>query len=131
MERTVEDIGPGVETQPESGSPADVTHAAPGGDEVGRTVGADVKGSDVLQAALKKAAAIGNGIQHRREEAIAYTRRQPGSALGVAAGFGILGGLALAVSSRAGAGAGSAWLTQLTPRRSFLDRRQGRVGERS
>jgi hypothetical protein len=125
MEEKVEDMGPRVETQPESGSPSDVTHAAPGEGQVGRTVGADAKGSDVLQAALKKAAAIGNGIQHRREEVIAYARRQPGAALGAAAGFGILVGLALAVSSRAGAGAGSAWLTQLTPRRSFLNRRTG------
>ena len=110
MERKLVDVGHRVETQPESGLVCDITHAAPGSGEVGRIVGADAKGRDALQAALKKAAAaVGNGIQDRRDEVIAYARREPVAAL-AAAGIGCLVGLALAIGSRAGTGGGRAWL---------------------
>jgi hypothetical protein len=125
MERKLVDVGHRVETQPESGLVFDITHAAPGSGEVGRIVGADAKGSDALQAALKKAAAaVGNGIQDRRDEVIAYARREPVAALTAAAGIGCLVGLAL--GSRAGTGGGRAWLPPLNSRRrSFLGRRTG------
>ena len=126
MERMLVDGGHRFETQPESGLVCDITHAAPGSGAVGRIVGADAKGRDALQAALKKAAAaVGNGIQDRRDEAIAYARREPVAALTAAAGFGVLVGLALAIGSRAGTGGGRAWLPQLNSRRSFLGRRTG------
>ena len=119
MERMLVDGGHRVETQPESGLVCDITHAAPGSGAVGRIVGADAKGRDALQAALKKAAAaVGNGIQDRRDEAIAYARREPVAALTAAAGFGFLVGLALAIGSRAGTGGGRAWLHQLNLRRA-------------
>jgi hypothetical protein len=73
-----------------------VTHAATDSEAVGRIVGA---------AALKKAAgAVGNGIQDRRDEVIAYARRELAAALTAAAGFGVLVGLALAIGSRTGTG---------------------------
>jgi len=126
MERMLVDGGHRFETQPESGLVCDITHAAPGSGAVGRIVDANAKGRDALQAALKKAAAaVGNGIQDRRDEAIAYARREPVAALTAAAGFGVLVGLALAIGSRAGTGGGRAWLPQLNSRRSFLGRRTG------
>ena len=126
MERMLVGVGHRVETQPESGLVSDITHAAPGSGVVGRIVGADVKGRDALQAALKKAAAaVGNGIQDRMDEVIAYAHREPVAALTAAVGFGVLVGLALAIGSRAGTGGGRAWLPQLNSRRSFLGRRTG------
>lgn len=121
MERKLVDVGHRVET----GLPSDITHAASGEGE--GVVGTDPKGSDALQAALKKAAAaIGNRIQDRRDEVIAYARREPVTALTAAAGVGFLVGLVLAMSSRPGAGDGRAWLPQLNSRRrSFLGRRTG------
>jgi hypothetical protein len=68
MERKLVDVGHRVETQLESGLISDITHAATDSEAVGRIVGA---------AALKKAAAAaGNGIQDRRDEVIAYARRE-------------------------------------------------------
>ncbi len=117
MERKLVDVGHRVETQPESGLISDITHAATDSEAVGRIVGA---------AALKKAAAaVGNGIQDRRDEVIAYARREPAAALTAAAGFGVLVGLALAIGSRTGTGGGRSWLPQLNSRRSFLGRRPG------
>jgi hypothetical protein len=122
MERNLVDGGHRVETQPVSA----IRHAGTGSGEVGRIVDADAKGRDALQAALKQAAAaVGNGIQDRRDEVIAYARREPVAALTAAAGFGFLVGLALAIGSRAGTGGGKAWLPQLNSRRSFLGRRAG------
>jgi hypothetical protein len=127
MERQFVDVGHRVETQPDPVLVSDITHAATGSGEVGRTVGAELaKGSDALQAALTKAAAaVGNGIQDRRDQVIAYARREPVAALTAAAGFGFLVGLALAIGSRAGTGGGRAWLPQLNSRRSFLGGRTG------
>jgi hypothetical protein len=126
MERNLVDGRHRVETQPESGLVSAILHAATGSGEVGRIVDADAKGRAALQAALKQAAAaVGNGIQDRRDEVIAYARREPVAALTAAAGFGVLVGLALAIRSRAGTGGGRAWLPQLNSRRSFLGRRTG------
>jgi len=117
MERKLVDVGHRLETQPESGLISDITHAATDSEAVGRIVGA---------AALKKAAAaVGNGMQDRRDEVIAYARREPAAALTAAAGFGVLVGLALAIGSRTGTGGGRSWLPQLNSRRSFLGRRPG------
>jgi hypothetical protein len=123
MERKLVDVGHRVET----GLASDITHAATGSGEGGGIVGTDAKGSDALQAALKKAAvAVGNGIQDRRDEVIAYARREPATALTAAAGVGFLVGLVLAIGSRPGAGDSRAWLPQLNSRRrSFLGRRTG------
>jgi hypothetical protein len=108
------DVGHRVEAQPESGVVSDITHAVTG------------NGSDAFQAALKKAAAaVGTGIQDRRDEVIAYARREPVAALTAAAGIGFLAGLVLAIGSRSGAASG-AWFPQLSPRRrSFLGKRTG------
>jgi ElaB/YqjD/DUF883 family membrane-anchored ribosome-binding protein len=127
MERKLVDVGHRVETQSESGLASDITHAATGSEDGGRIVGTDAKGSEALQAALKKAAAaVGNGIQDRTDEVIAYARREPVAALTAAAGVGFLVGLVLAISSRSGAADGRAWLPQLNSRRrSFLGRRTG------
>lgn len=127
MERKLVDVGHRVETQPESGLVSDITHTASGSGEGVRIVGTDAKGSDALQAALKKAAAaVGNGIHDGRDEVIAYARREPVIALTAAAGVGFLVGLVLAIGSRPGAGDGRAWLPQLNSRRrSFLGRRTG------
>jgi hypothetical protein len=124
MERKFEDAGHRVETQPGSGWVSDITHPATGNGEAGRIVGADATGSDAFQAALKKAsAAVANGIRDRRDDVIAYARREPVAALTAATGFGFLVGLTLAIGSRAGTGGGRAWLPQLNSRRSFLGRR--------
>ena len=123
MERKFVDVGHRVGTASESG-PTDITHA---NSEVGTTVGAEVaKGSEAVQAILKKAAAaVGNGIQERRNEVITYTRREPMTALTAAVGFGFVVGLALAISSRTGTSDRSAWLPQLKSRGSLLGRRTG------
>lgn len=123
MERKFVDVGHRVETQPGPGLVSDITHAATGSGEAGRTVGAEL--GEAFQALKKASGAVGNGIQDRRDEVIAYARREPVAALTAAAGFGFLAGLALAIGSRAGTGDGSAWLPQLKSRRSFLGRRTG------
>jgi hypothetical protein len=124
MERKFDDVGHQVETEPGSGLISDITHAATGRGEVGRILGVDAKGSEALQAALKKAAAaVRNGIQDRRDQVIAYARREPEAALTAAVGFGILVGLALAIGSRPDAGGARSWLPRLTSsRRRFLGR---------
>jgi hypothetical protein len=126
MERKFVDVGHRVEAQSDSGLPSDITHPTSNAG-VDRTVGAELaKGSEALQAALKKAAAaVGKGIQERRDEVITYARREPMTALTIAAGFGFVIGLALAIGSRAGTGGGKAWLPQLNARRSFLGNRTG------
>ena len=126
MERKLDDVGHRVETQPGSGLVSDITHTATGSGKVGRILDADAKGSEALHAALKKAAAaVGNGIQDRRDEVVAYARREPVAALTAAVGLGFLIGLAVAIGLRPGAGGGRAWLPQLNSRRSFLGRRTG------
>jgi hypothetical protein len=128
MERKLVETGHRVEL--ESGRASDITHA-PGNPE-GSTVGAElVKGSEALQAAVKKAAtAIGCGIQDGRDEVIAYARREPVAALTAAAGVGVLLGLAIAMGSRSAAGSGSAWLPQLNSRRTSLFARRSGSGWR-
>ena len=127
MERKFVDVGHRVATQSESGLPSDITHPT-GNAGVDRTVGAELaKGSEALQAALKKAAAaVGKGIQERRDEVITYARREPMTALTAAAGFGFVVGLVLVIGARAGTSGGErAWLPQLNARRSLLGKRRG------
>ena len=101
MERKLDDVGHRVET----GLISDIAHAAP---------------------ALKQAAtAVGTGIQDRRDQVIAYARREPETALTAAAAFGFLVGFALAMGSRGGTGGGRAWLPQLSSRPNFRGRRRG------
>ena len=120
MERKLEDVGYLVEKQPGPGL------VSAGRKEVGRIADADAKGSDGLETALKKAAAVvRSGLQDRMDEVIGYARREPVVALTAAAVFGFLVGLALATGSRPGAGGGRAWLTQLNSGRNFLGRRTG------
>lgn len=122
MERKFVDVGHRVETEP--GLVSDITHAATGTGEAGRTIGAEF--GEAYQALKKAAAAVGNGMQDQTDEVIAYARREPVTALTAAASFGFLAGLALAIGSRAGTGGGRAWLPQLNSRRrSFLGRRTG------
>src|SRR4030095_13653551 len=105
MERKFHDVGHRVETQPGSGWVSDITHAATDSGEAGRIVGPDATGRDAFQAALKKASAVvANGIRDRRDDVIAYARREPVAALTAATGFGFLVGLTLAIGSRADAG---------------------------
>jgi len=127
MERKFDDVGHRVETQPGSGWVSDITHAATGSGEAGRIVGADATGSAAFQAALKKASAVvANGIRDRRDDVIAYARREPVAALTAATGFGFLVGLTLAIGSRADAG-GRTWLPQLNSK-TTLPRKAERVG---
>jgi ElaB/YqjD/DUF883 family membrane-anchored ribosome-binding protein len=122
MERKFADVGHRVETEP--GLVSDITHAATGTGEVGRTIGAEF--GEAYQALKKAAAAVGNGMQDQTDEVIAYARREPATALTAAAGVGFLVGLVLAIGSRPGAGDSRAWLPQLNSRRrSFLGRRTG------
>jgi hypothetical protein len=122
MERKFADVGHRVETEP--GLVSDITHAATGTGEVGRTIGAEF--GEAYQALKKAAAAVGNGMQDQTDEVIAYARREPVTAMTAAASFGFLVGLAaLAIGSRAGTGGGRAWLPQLNSRRSFLGRWAG------
>ncbi len=127
MKRNLFYVGRRVEPQQESDRIADIPHTATDDVEVGSTVGAELaKGSEALQAALKKAAvAVEDGIRDRRDEVIGYVRREPMAALTAAAGLGFLVGLALAISSRAASGGGSAWLPRLNSRRGFLRRGTG------
>lgn len=122
MERKLVDVGHRVEQEPRLLS--DITHVATDSGEVRRIIAADARGGEALHAALKTAVAtIGHGIQDRRNEVIAYTRREPGSALTAAVGVGFLVGLSLAIGSRAGTGGTGAWRSWLDARRSFLGRR--------
>jgi hypothetical protein len=127
MERKFVDVGHRVETQSDSGLPSDITRPT-GNAGVDTTVAAELaKGSEAIQAALKKAAAaVGKGIQERGDEVITYARREPMTALTVAAGFGFVVGLVLAIGARAGTGdGGRAWLPRLNARRSLLGKRTG------
>jgi hypothetical protein len=118
MDRKLDDVGHRVETQPGCGLISDITHAAPGRGEGGKS-GAAAKGRAALQAVLKEAtAAVGNGIHDRANEVTAYARREPVGALTVATGVGFLVGLCLAIGSHATTGGKS-------DRRSFLGRRTG------
>jgi ElaB/YqjD/DUF883 family membrane-anchored ribosome-binding protein len=120
MERKFPDVGHRVEP----GLASDITLAATGTGEVGRTIGEEC--GEAYQALKKAATAVGNGMQKQTDEVIAYARREPVTAITAAASFGFLVGLAaLAIGSRAGTGGGRAWLPQLNPRRSFLGRRAG------
>ena len=124
MERKLVDVGHRVETQLEPGLASDLTRTATAsGEGEGIVTGA----RDALQSALKKTASVvGNGIQERSDEVIAYARREPVAALTAAAGIGFLIGLVLAIGSRPGASGGRAWLPQLNSRqKSFLGRRKG------
>jgi ElaB/YqjD/DUF883 family membrane-anchored ribosome-binding protein len=125
MERKLDDVGHRVETEPGYGLISDITHTAPSRGEGGQ-IGSDAKGRIALQAALKQAAtAVGTGIQDRRDQVIAYARREPKIALTAAAAFGFLVGVALAMDSRGGTSGGRAWLPQLTSRSNFRGRRRG------
>jgi hypothetical protein len=125
MERKLDDVGHRVETKPGCGLISDITHAAPSRGEGGQ-IGSDARGRLALQGALKQAAAVvGTGIQDRRDQVIAYARREPETALKAAAAFGLLVGFALAISSRGGTSSGRAWLPQLTSRPTFRGRRRG------
>jgi len=95
MDRTFVDVGRRVETSTGSDQVADITRPL-------GTVGAElVKSREALQGALSQAAcAIGNGIKDRTDGVIAYTRREPVSALTAAAGLGLFVGLCVAIGSR-------------------------------
>ncbi len=127
MKRNLFYVGRPVDPHQESDLIPGIPHTATDDVEVGSAVGAELaKGSEALQATLKKAAgAVGQGIRDRREEVIGYVRREPMAAVMAAAGFGFLVGLALAISSRAATGGGGAWVPQLNSRRGFLRRRTG------
>jgi hypothetical protein len=121
MERKPIEVGHRVGSQPEY---SDLTHPVTGNGEVARSVVAELaKSREALQAALAQAAAaVGQGIHEKRDEVIAYARRQPAAALTAAVGIGFLVGLALAIGARGSTGGG---LPQLTSRRSFLGRGRG------
>ena len=94
MERTFVDTGYRAGARPESGSVCDITRRAGRGGDLD-------KGRELFRDAVKRTAfAIGGGIQHRADEAIAYTRRQPVSALTAAAGVGLLVGIGVAMGWR-------------------------------
>jgi ElaB/YqjD/DUF883 family membrane-anchored ribosome-binding protein len=122
MDRTFVDVGHRVETSPGSDHVVDITRPASSRGEVGGTVGAELaKSREALQGALSQAAgAIGQGIKDRTDGVIAYARREPVSALGVAAGVGMLVGLCVAIGSRGAAGGKGHGLSL-----SFLGRRAG------
>jgi len=102
MERTFVDVGNRVGTSSTGGS----------GDGVG-TIGAELARSrEALQGALNQAAcAIGDGIKRRADGVIAYTRREPVSALSAAAGVGMLVALGVAIASRGVSGRQGDWLS--------------------
>src|SRR5260370_42099947 len=58
-----------------------------------------------FQETFKHAAAtVGNSVQDRADEVIAYTRREPATALTMAAAVGVLVGLAMAIGGLSGKG---------------------------
>src|SRR5260370_11432702 len=58
-----------------------------------------------FQETFKHAAAtVGNSVQDRADEVIAYTRREPATALTMAAAVGVLVGLAMAIGGFSGKG---------------------------
>jgi len=123
MDRKLDDVGHGVETESGCGLISGITYAAPSRGEGGK-IGADVKGRIALQVVLKKAAAaVGNGIHDRTNEITAYARRGPVGALIAATGVGFIVGLCLARGSRATTGGTSEWPSQRNSRRSVLGRR--------
>lgn len=125
MERKLDDVGHRVEAESGWRLVSDITHAAPSRGEGGQ-IGADAKGRIALQAALKQAlTAVGTGIQDRRDQVIAYARREPETAVTAAAAFGFLVGSALAMGSRGGTNGGRAWLRQPNSRPNFRGRWRG------
>ncbi len=109
MEKNFVDMGHRVETEPELGQVRDVADGARGSRKVVEDIG----------AALKKASsAVGNGIQDRTSEVIAYARREPAAALTAAAVTGFLAGLCVAIGSRAAPSGARTWLPRMNPRRS-------------
>ena len=123
MERKLVDVGHRVETPTDSGLISDITHAGSPGTE--GSAGPEAMGRDALQVLKNAAAAVGNGVQDRRDEVIAYARREPAAALTAAAGLGFLAGLALAIASRGGSGDERSWLPRMNSRRTVFGRRTG------
>ena len=125
MDRKLVDVGHRVETQADPGPVADITHSTAHSQGIERSAGPDTVGGDALQALKKAAAAVGNGVQDRREEVIAYARREPVAALTAAAGLGFLVGLALAMASRSGSDDERNWRPRFASRRTVFGRRPG------
>src|ERR1700752_4235960 len=118
MERKFEEVGHRVEPQPSSGQFSDITHTSTASGEARRVGSADATSSDSLQAAVKKTATVvGDGIRDRRDDVIAYVRREPVAALTTATALGFLVGLSVAIGSRADTGGGTRGLLR-RPRRS-------------
>lgn len=122
MEMKFADVGHRVD---ELGLVSDITHAATGTGETGRTIGAEF---DEAYRALVRGCGRGwQRMQNQTDEVIGYARKEPVTAMTAAASVGFLVGLAvLAMGSRASStGGGRAWLPQLSSRRSFFGRRAG------
>ena len=67
------------------------------------------------------AATVGNGVQDRADEVIAYTRREPATALTMAAAVGVLVGLAMAIGGFSGKG----WLAPRNRKQNVMARLTG------
>lgn len=112
MERTFTDVGQRVGTEWSQGNVVSPGRSASEGRAA--TIGEDLaEGARALQCAVKQSAVmIGNEVKDRRDEVIAYTRKQPVRALMAAAGIGLIAGLSMALGARAERRSG--WLAQLT-----------------
>jgi len=67
------------------------------------------------------AATVGNSVQNRADEVIAYTRREPATALTMAAAVGVLVGLAMAIGGFSGKG----WLAPRNRKQNVMARLTG------
>lgn len=115
MERTLTDVEQRVGTEWSQGDVVSPGRSASEGRAA--TIGEDLaEGARALQCAVKQGAVmIGHEVKDRRDEVIAYTRRQPVRALMAAAGIGLIAGLSMALGARAERRR-SGWLAQLTQR---------------
>jgi hypothetical protein len=110
MERKLVDVGHRVEAPTDAGLVSDITHSAGAGPATERSAGSGGMDGDALHSLRRAATAVGNGVQDRRDEVVAYARKEPLAALTVAAGLGFLVGLTVAIASRGGSAAERSWL---------------------
>jgi len=122
MEKTPIEIGYPPASRP---TPDEIREANRGIHRSGQVVdAAHGEGTRVtrFQETCKHAAAtVGNSVQDRADEVIAYTRREPATALTMAAAVGVLVGLAMAIGGFSGKG----WLAPRNRKQNVMARLTG------
>jgi len=101
-------------------NPADIGYppgSQPTRDEI-REANRRLRAGESLQDAMKSAVvSISHGMQDGTDEVLAYTRREPASALTMAFTLGFLVGLSVAIG-----GVAAGWFVEQKPKRNFMSR---------